>query len=121
MPDLRTSLLFVGGLLSQPACLASDAETIMLQINPFLQPVLEAVTSGSSNNVATRTPADSMQLRGTMLAGSNSVANIDGTIIGIGQQLNGYTLVSVQQRHIVLDRNGTQMTLSIDNKAGSDD
>jgi hypothetical protein len=62
-----------------------------------------------------------MRLRGTMLAGSNSVANIDGTIIGIGQQLYGYTLVSVQQRQVVLDRNGTQTKLSIDNEADRDD
>ena len=121
MPDNRISPLLLAGLLAQSACHAADLETVMLQINPFVRPVLEAVMSDSDRKSASKAPADAMRLRGTMLAGSNSVANIDGTIIGIGQQLNGYTLVSVQQRHAVLDRNGTQMKLSIDDAAGSND
>lgn len=121
MPDIRSSLLLLAGLFPQLACHASDAQTVMLQINPFLRPVLEAVTSDSSKDTVNNSSADIMRLRGTMLAGSHSVANIDGTIIGIGQQFNGYTLVSVEQRHAVLERNGTQMKLSIDDKADSHD
>jgi len=121
MPDMKLHLLLLAGLLPQPVCHASDLDTMMLQINPFLRPALEAVLPDSEKTTADTEPGGNMQLRGTMLAGSNSLANIDGSIIGIGQQVYGYTLISVQQRHVMLDRNGTQMMLSIDSEAGSDD
>lgn len=120
MPDIRTCLL-LAGLLTSMAGNATDVETLALQINPFLRPALETVRTESTKNIEQGASADSMQLRGTMLAGNNSVANIDGTIIGIGQYIHGYTLVAVQQRHVLLERNGTQMKLSIDEQAGDND
>mgnify|MGYP001557425081 FL=1 len=121
MPDTRIPLFLLAGLLTQSACPAADIETVILQINPFVRPVLEAVTHDSDRKMASKTADEGMRLRGTMLAGSNSVANIDGTIIGIGQQVNGYTLVSVEQRHVLLYRNGTQMILSIDSETDGND
>lgn len=120
MPDKRTYLL-LAGLLTSMAGNATDVETLALQINPFLRPVLEAVTTEGVKSTEQASSADSMQLRGTMLAGNNSVANIDGVIIGIGQYIHGYTLIAVQQRHVLLERNGTQMKLSIDDQAGDND
>lgn len=121
MPDMKPRLLLLAGLLTCSVCHASEAETVTLKINPFMRPALEAVTLDSDNTAAGTKPSDAMQLRGTMLAGSNSVANIDGSIIGIGQQLNGYTLVSVEQRHVMLEQSGTQVKLSIDTEVVNND
>ena len=121
MRNIMLVLLLLAGMLPQVISYASDAETTMLQTNPFLRPIPEEVNSGNSNSTANKTSIGSMRLRGIMRANSNSVANIDGEIISVGQQIQGYTLISVQQRHIVLDRNGTQVTLSIDNEAGGND
>ena len=120
MPELRAYLL-LAGLLPSLASNATDAETLALQINPFLRPILEAVSPGSATTAESKIQADSMQLRGTMLAGSNSVANIDGLIIGIGQHIQDYTLIAVEQRHVVLERNGTHTILSIDDETGRND
>jgi len=121
MRNIMVALLLLAGMLPQVFCYASDADTTMLQTNPFLRPILEGTNSGNSNSKVNKTPVGSMRLRGIMRANSNSVANIDGEIISIGQQIQGYTLISVQQRHIVLDRSGTQVTLSIDNETGGND
>jgi len=115
------ALLLLAGMLPQALCYASDEDTNMLHTNPFQRPIHEEVNSGNHNSTVNKTPVGSMRLRGIMRANSNSVANIDGEIISIGQQIQGYTLVSVQQRHIVLNRNGNQITLSIDNETGSND
>lgn len=121
MRNVMVALLLLAGMLPQVICYASDADSTMLQTNPFLRPILEEVNSGNGNSTENKTPVGSMRLRGIMRANSNSVANIDGEIISIGQQIQGYTLISVSQRHIVLDRNGTQVTLSIDNETGGND
>ena len=121
MRNIMLVLLLLSGMLPQAICYASDAEPTILQTNPFLRPTHGEVNSGNSNSTLNKTPVGSMRLRGIMRANSNSVANIDGEIISIGQQIQGYTLISIQQRHIVLDRNGTQVTLSIDNETGGND
>ena len=121
MHNITIVLLLLAGMLPQVICHASDAEPTMLQTNPFLRPIIEKGNSGSSHNTVNKAPVGPMRLRGIMLANSNSVANIDGEIISLGQQIQGYTLITVQQRHIVLDRNGMLITLSIDNEAGGND
>ena len=76
MPDMKMRLFLLVGLLIQPVCYASDIDTVMLQINPFLRPALEAVLPDSEKTTADTEPGDNMQLRGTMLAGSNSLVEI---------------------------------------------
>ena len=88
----------------------------MLQKNPFVRPTYKEGTFTDRNSMASNSSAASMKLRGIMLANDNSVANIDGKIISIGQQIHGYTLVTVKQRQVLLDNNGTLITLSIDHE-----
>lgn len=121
MHNIRLALLLLSGILPQAISYASDANTSILQNNPFLRPGHENINSENSNSTSNKKPVGSMQLRGIMRANSNSVANIDGEIISIGQQIQGYTLISIQQRHIVLERSGTKITLSIDNETVSND
>ena len=93
---------------------ATHALELVLKSNPFERPLM---TDNSKPDQKTPAQADlpSMTLRGTMSAGPGSLANIGGEILGIGQQINGYTLLAVHPRHVVLEKNETQKTLSIDN------
>lgn len=52
----------------------------------------------------------------TMLAGRNSMANVDGKIIKLGETINGYKLVQVESRKVVFVKNRKYIYLSIDNK-----
>jgi hypothetical protein len=121
MHKITAPALLLIGLLPQTFCHASDSDTILLKINPFMRPTYKQDVFADQNSMAGNASADSMQLRGIMLANSNSVANIDGKIISIGQQIHGYTLVSVERRQVLLDRNGTLITLSIDHEPVGND
>ena len=55
-------------------------------------------------------------LRGTMVAGQQSLANISGVIVSLGEEINGYKLVAIHQREVVLMRGDERRILSVDNK-----
>jgi hypothetical protein len=108
------STLFAGVLASLATmCRAEDTWTV-LQTNPFERP---AVAEKQENMAANSSPpvALTLQLRATMQAGSSSLANISGLILGIGQEIEGHQLVSVGERSVVLSKNGSLKTLSVDN------
>jgi hypothetical protein len=84
-----------------------------LQTNPFSNPHISEKET-TNDHAKTAIPPVVLELRGIIIAGSNSQANIGGTILAIGEDIEGYTLVSVKQRHVVLDKDGAQKTLSLD-------
>ena len=92
---------------------AAHAVGIELQTNPFERPVIEE-NGEADQKTPEKTAFPEMALRGTMAAGPYSLADIGGDILALGQEINGYTLIAVHQRHVVLQKNDTQMTLSID-------
>ena len=54
------------------------------------------------------------ELRAIINAGPRSMANIDGNILTMGEELEGYRLVGVRDREAVLERNGYRQILTID-------
>ncbi len=107
------SALLAGILASVMTVCGAEEARIVLQTNPFEQPAVQQKQSNEVQN--NRHPAASaLQLRATMVAGADSLANISGMIIGIGQEVDGYQLVSVRERNVILSKNGTTKTLSVD-------
>ena len=97
-------------LLSQAH--ATDA-TGTLRTNPYSNPYIGEMET--TKDVERKAPPASVhRLRGTMTAGASSQANIDGIILAIGEDIDGYTLVSVELREVVLDKDGEQKILSLD-------
>ena len=111
MPDLHRIML-IAGLMAAGQCLSAERNAV-LRSNPFLQPAqLSAGDAGARQQADPR--AGVLELRATMVAGRHSQANIGGVIIGLGGEVNGYRLVEVFQRHVVLDRDGIEKEISID-------
>lgn len=54
------------------------------------------------------------KLTATLRAGRNSMANVDGKIIKLGETLNGYRLVKVDERSAVFVKNKQRKKLMID-------
>jgi hypothetical protein len=105
--------LLAGVLASLVTVSSADEARIVLKTNPFERPALQEKQANEVLN--NRQPAASaLQLRATMVAGAESLANISGMIIGIGQEVDGYQLVSVRERNVILAKNGTTKTLSVD-------
>ena len=94
---------------------AVPAVETFLKSNPFERPVMKD-KSAASRNAAAQAALPAMTLRSTMAAGPASLANIGGEILGIGEEINGYRLLAVHPRHVVLEKNDIQKTLSIDNE-----
>lgn len=107
---IRLSLVAAMILLPQSPA-ADDSRT--LRTNPFSNPYIGEMET--TKEEVRKTPAAIVyELRGTMTAGANSQADIDGIILAIGEEIGGYTLVSVGLREVVLDKDGEQKILSLD-------
>lgn len=98
-------------------CLLSQAQATetfgTLLTNPFSNPTIGGVEA-ATEAVKKAPPVTVHELRGTMTAGANSQANIGGVILAVGEEIDGYKLVSVGQREVILDKDGVQKTLSLD-------
>jgi hypothetical protein len=112
---MRNRYLILIGLLVMLMLPSAAAHAVDLKTNPFERPVAKD-SDGDQDSVA-KAPLPAMALRGTMAAGPYSLADIDGEILAIGQEVNGYTLVAVHEHDVVLQKNDTQRTLSIDKDA----
>ncbi len=82
-----------------------------LKHNPFDRPerlMRPGVTGGEAPSVASR-----MTLRGVLLAGENSLANVDGKILAVGERIGEFTLVKVTDTAAVLRGDSVTMELTL--------
>lgn len=52
-------------------------------------------------------------LRGVLLAGKTSLANVDGQMVALGETLDGHRLVSVSDHQAVFEKDGRRMVLDM--------
>lgn len=95
-----------------------------LRQDPFRRPQI-----GPNGVVVVRNPAEEREgapaviepppwqpdLRGVMLAGADSIANVDGTILRIGEAIDGWRLLRVDDGRATFAKAGRQTTLSMNN------
>ena len=110
---MRSRTLALIGLQLLLLSSAAHAVDTFLKSNPFERPVKKD-RGEVSQGAAAQVVLPAMKLRSTMAAGTASLANIGGEILGIGEEINGFRLLAVHPRHVVLEKNAIQKTLSID-------
>ena len=116
---LITAILFGGLIAAGDISLADDAP-ITLRHNPFKQPDLSMPkkdTATEKAEVEPETRAPDPVLRATLTLGPASLADIDGDIIGIGEEVNGYRLLAVNEGSAVFSKDGKRLELSVGNTA----
>ncbi len=124
-PFLTSALLLV--LIAAGAGGAEQGGTHELRHDPFVRPpILEeprpparpAVAAKKGAGPVSPTPAPEPpwepQLRGTLLAGRGSVANVDGRVLGLGAETEGRRLVEVRERGAVFEKGGELVLLTMD-------
>lgn len=88
--------------------------------NPFARPVTviapDARTRGRATQKAVRVP----KLHALLAAGPNSVANLDGKVMAIGEQHKGYRLLSVAEDAASFRYNGRDVTLRLNTAPAAD-
>lgn len=62
-------------------------------------------------------PAWSPQLRATLISDHQSLVNVDGELLTVGDALQDYTLVRIEERTAVFERGGERLVLSLDTKS----
>ena len=86
-----------------------------LTVNPFVRPI-ESQASPTHPAHSEQESTVPLVLRGTMVAGPQSLANISGVIVSLGKDINGYKLAVVRQRDVELVKGDERRILSVDDK-----
>lgn len=84
----------------------------MLRYNPFEQP--DTVDAGRGAPGST-TAAASMELRGTVVDGQESIANIDGEYYRLNHEVSGFRIIRIENGSVVLSRGGNETVLTLHN------
>ena len=115
-----TRALFSFGLAAVLAGLpkSSFSQGEKLQHDPFARPALAGLQHASRpgparNGEPTAAATRRLKLQAVMVAGPKSIANVDGTMVRIGDQIYGYRLVEVHERGAVFEKNKTRFVVSI--------
>jgi hypothetical protein len=103
-------------LVSAGTYSAEQRKPGVLNSNPFSQPDVENGAGKRRGPEKERPEPKELVLRGTLTAGSDPLANISGVIIEIGGEVDGYRLISVGEREVMLEKNGVRRTLRMDNE-----
>ncbi len=105
------------GLLVLGADIASAVEEPRrIQVNPFTRPDLSTGSAEKGVPEIKETNPAGLVLKGTLVAGSDPMANIGGVILEIGEEVEGYRLVSIGEREVVLEKGGFRKTLMMDDE-----
>ncbi len=98
---------FIAGIAS-----AQDAPPV-LRNNPFSRPpsdfVIEDRVSATPIEVAGEVP----EVQATMIGSVNRLANVDGRILQVGDEINGYSIVEIHEQYAVFEREGRRTNVYV--------
>lgn len=90
------------------SCLAHAAPALR---DPFARPAATVVAGPAP--VIPAEPPRVPELRAVVLAGSRALANIDGTVVTVGDTVAGWRVIRIAERTVVLDRAEAHITISL--------
>ena len=111
----RPALLIVILLAAFAASAQSPGPT--LRHNPFAGRPAAASVEDDAAVPAAPDPAAaswSAELRATLVAGERSMANLGGTLLGIGEEAHGYRLLEVRDWDALFMKDGERVVLEIE-------
>ena len=91
----------------------ADETAYVLQTNPFARPFVEKPEQRDSVQEPEPSALQGLQLRAIMTAGPESLVNVGGKIVGIGEEIEGYRLVTVDHEQAVFSKHGKLITLTL--------
>jgi hypothetical protein len=102
---------------------SSFSQSERLQHDPFARPALANLQHGARlvpkdrGRAAAADPKRALNLQAVMVAGANSIANVDGIMVRIGEQIYGYRLIAVQERTAIFEKDGMKYAVSMRSNA----
>lgn len=106
-----------------PACVGSHAAG--LQHDLFARPALQALKPEQPQSVKTVAPAPpppewKPELKAIITGGGTAMVNVEGRIVQMGQEMDGYRLVGVEERRAIFVRDKVRYTLLLNAVKGAD-
>lgn len=92
----------------------AEMKDVPLSKNPFIKPSVPVAPTGEQmimNDIG-ETLTD-RNLRATLTSSERSIANIDGMMIFVGDQVKGYTLIAVGEGFATFVKNEKEITLNV--------
>ncbi|OIN05590.1 hypothetical protein [Oceanisphaera psychrotolerans] len=86
------------------------ADTGMPLRDPFVRPQTELPARTTPTPVVSE---PDFKLRALLVAGDNSLANIDGTILALGDEFDGYRLISVTQEETLFEKGANRYRIPL--------
>ena len=100
------------------ACCGGAAATPprALRHDPFALPAAVRAPAPAAEGAAAAPPPRPWkpQLRAVIVAARGSMALVDGSVVAIGEQLDGYRLVEVAERRATFVKDGVRVVLNMD-------
>ena len=116
MQELCNSLILFLYFLVSPAFANEKLNAYQVIHDPFEMPVLQQNTEPENNVIQAPDQAPRIQLRlfSTLRAGKNSMANVSGRILKVGETIDGYKLIAVHERSVDMLKNQQRTHLTLD-------
>lgn len=101
----------------QVAYAENDLSNDSVLHDPFHKPV---IVNPSDRSLPVQTVDQAItqhwqpELSMTLRAGRNSAANVGGRIVKIGEKIDGYQLIEVQERFVIFLKQGQKIRLTLD-------
>lgn len=106
------SKAIIFGILLALLHLYSTGDADTLRRDPFKVPD-EFSTAPAPAGVVTLASGGEPEILGILVADGKSLVNLNGTIIGLGEEADGYLLVEVDEEHAVFQHEDEFITLSL--------
>ncbi len=120
--ELRNAMLTAGAITVLLSAQAGATEPqVELQRNPFERPATEELTANAATLNDGLTAGRDPELRGVLVAGSKSVVDFGGVILQIGESINGYLLLSVEEGKAIFGRSDKKIVFSLYEQENSEE
>ena len=83
-----------------------------LRANPFSRPSYVLRLDETPSAAALEGPVE-LELRATMVSGNRALININGTLLGTGDEYEGYRVVAISEGRAVLSNDGERLVLNV--------
>ena len=116
MTSPRTLLapVLLAAALAAPPADAGETSAPKLHFDPFEKPAVLTAPPPPAATAVAEPPPWAPVLRAVMVAGAASMANVDGHLLRMGEEVDGYRLVEVTDRRAVFERDGVLRELVIE-------
>ena len=113
----RSRLAGCAALLLFASTQAMGEEVSPLRFDPF-RPLPKTSSRADSESPGRAPAAFDPSLRSTVVAGEQSMVNLGGAIMAIGEEKNGYRLIEVHPFDAVFERDGKRVRIEVERAAG---